>query len=426
MDFVITQIIGGLGYALLATTLKINGTSIIKRHRWNVYWDNPVVSEGSKSMTAPTITQDTGDPLKTKLSWSVSFLNPGEYYEFTVDAVNEGDIDAKIAKIDMEVEDRIILPKYIKFTATYDDGTEPKVDDILSKKVNNTPGKQKYKIRVEYDGDYATAETINNMPDEGETINITYIISYYQPNVSLEQTDTTIKTVLANITKNPDNYRNQDQSSINRDIGIDDQGNVINLDWWVDKSYCPGAKDYYLDEEEKEITLGIMNCEEALGMDVGEDHYEYEYPIYTMATASDQIEDGEVTTPIPAYIYLDDEDDIYPVTKIEYIFGDRNGNNQGIEVVPNLPKTIKTIGTCAFDHSPLKKITLPEGIEEIGSYAFANFWDVENQNIKLPRTLKMIREYAFDSTYIDSVTVPRTATIESDAFGYNDPIIRYY
>ena len=290
-----------LGYALLATTLKINGTSIITKQTWNVYWANPVVTEGSKSMTLPTITQDTNDPLNTKVSWEVTFTYPGEFYEFTIDAVNAGSIDAKIAKIEnnIAIGDVEIPPKYINYTATY---AEPSQGDVLPKATNGTPSTKKYKIRIEYDGDYATSDDINKMPDEGATIEASYVITYLQPNVTIEPQDPDLKPLLARIAKNPDTYRNQEQDPDNLDIGIDDQGNIINLDWWVDKNVCSGTKVYFI--EDGHITLGASNCAELMG---DEENYDYRYSVYTMATSSEQLDDGNVITPIPAYIYMEEE-----------------------------------------------------------------------------------------------------------------------
>lgn len=177
-----------LGYAAVSTTLKITGTSTITKQNWNVYWANAVVTEGSKSLTAPTITEDTGDPTKTKVTWSVSFDEPGQFYEFTIDAVNAGSIDAKLLYAGAKVNGRALsaLPEYIKYTVKYADGTTPAKNDILAKATKTggvtTPTTKKYRIRIEYDGETATVDTINNMPQEGYTFDCTYEVDYFQPN----------------------------------------------------------------------------------------------------------------------------------------------------------------------------------------------------------------------------------------------------
>ena len=148
-----------VGYALISTTLKINGDAIVKKQTWDVYWANPEVSSGSVSTALPDITEDQGDPVNTKVVWTVDLALPGDYYEFTVDAVNNGSIDAMITAIEPTVTPALPTnPEYIKYSVTYADGVEPAVNHLLAK--NTT---EKYKVRVYYDETVATRDTINNM-----------------------------------------------------------------------------------------------------------------------------------------------------------------------------------------------------------------------------------------------------------------------
>lgn len=407
-----------LGYALLATTLKINGNSIITKQRWNVYWDNAVLTDGSKPMTAPTISQDENDMLKTKVSWTASFDEPGDYYEFTIDAVNAGSIDAKIAKFETKVTgDKTKLPRYLTLTVKYADGTTPEVNDILAKKSNDTPTKKKYRIRMEYDGDYATAEDINNMPAEGVTINVAYTITYSQGNLTYED-EPEINKLITRIEKNPDGYRNADQDPSNKDIGIDDNGNIINLDWWVASVNCPGTKIYFYDDNTNEITMGEENCGRLVENSIPEE-------IITMATSSEQMDNGKMTTPIPAYIYLADREETYPVTTLQYLFGHTTGySSEYMTKMPDLPSTIKTIGVQTFACQQFEKIQIPEGVENIGHYAFLNN-SYFTGSIRFPQTTKNIAYEAFYGCHITTASVPRAATVEEGAFE-SDTVIKYY
>jgi len=162
-----------LGYALISTTLKINGTANILKQTWSVYWDTPVVTEGSVSMTAPTRTNDEGDPANTKLVWTVDLALPGDYYEFTVDAVNAGTIDAMITGINNTVTPT--LPEYIKYDVTYADGVAIDENHLLAK--NTT---EKYKVRVYYDEALATGDTINAIPTGGNSYTFTFNVTYGQ------------------------------------------------------------------------------------------------------------------------------------------------------------------------------------------------------------------------------------------------------
>ncbi len=167
-----------IGYAALATTLKINGQAHITKNTWNVYWDVPVVTAGSVTDTIPTRTNDSNEPSNTKLVWSITLDLPGDYYEFTVDAVNEGTIDAMITGITNTVSPS--LPSYIQYSVTYDDGSAIANNHLLEKTVGGVPTKDKYKVRIEYDKELATKETVNAIPTGGNTYTFTFGVTYGQ------------------------------------------------------------------------------------------------------------------------------------------------------------------------------------------------------------------------------------------------------
>jgi len=171
-----------VGYALISTTLKIAGNATITKQTWSVYWGVPTVTEGSVSTTAPTRGADSGDPANTKLTWSTTLSLPGDYYEFTVDAVNAGTIDAMITGITPTVSPALPTnPDYIKYSVTYADGIEPALNHLLPKAdqstTPSTPTTERYKVRVYYDENTATASSINSMTGNTTytfTLNITY------------------------------------------------------------------------------------------------------------------------------------------------------------------------------------------------------------------------------------------------------------
>lgn len=88
----------GIGFAAIATQLKIKGIASVLKPTWKVYWANPTVTTGSVTTDLPTIGEDPGDPENTKLIWTTTLALPGDFYEFTVDAVNSGSIDAMITE----------------------------------------------------------------------------------------------------------------------------------------------------------------------------------------------------------------------------------------------------------------------------------------------------------------------------------------
>ena len=162
--FLILLIILGIsiGFAVISTTLKLNGIVNVTKHTWKVYWRNPVVTTGSKVMTAPVISDDDEQD-NIKATWNVSFDLPGEFYEFTIEAVNESDMDVMITEIiDTVTPD---LPNYINYTFTYADGSAIEEKHKLAKATGGTPTVETYKVRVEYLMDEVDANTVNQMTD---------------------------------------------------------------------------------------------------------------------------------------------------------------------------------------------------------------------------------------------------------------------
>ena len=107
----------GLGFAFLRTNLTINGTGKIRGNTWNIYFDNINVTEGSVELssgnTIPTI-----DPIsKTEVTYAITLNSPGDFYEFTVDVVNAGSIDAMLDTITSLMNDNPIenLPNYMNY-----------------------------------------------------------------------------------------------------------------------------------------------------------------------------------------------------------------------------------------------------------------------------------------------------------------------
>ena len=178
-----------VGFALLSTTLRINGTAGIGKSSWNIYWDN-VDNEDGVSATKPTITADENNVPKSLVTWNVTFNEPGEYFEFTVDAVNAGSLDAEILEIVSKYGDEVIpetpteqnpspVPSYIKYSVKYADGTTPTLGDILAKAGLYGFTRKTYKIRIEYDRDAMTNEIMSNM-EESETHSFSLSIKYGQ------------------------------------------------------------------------------------------------------------------------------------------------------------------------------------------------------------------------------------------------------
>ena len=87
--FIIVLLSFSVGYSYLNSSLFITGTSVISANVWDISLDNLNISDGSVvAINSPIINNSTETTFQVKLEDST------DYYEFTVDVVNRGDVDA--------------------------------------------------------------------------------------------------------------------------------------------------------------------------------------------------------------------------------------------------------------------------------------------------------------------------------------------
>ncbi len=136
----------GVGYAALETTLNINGTANIGTNTWNIYFDNVQVSDGSVDTDYDPQTSGT---TTISVSYNVTLQKPGDFYEFTIDVVNGGTIDAALQSQTLAGAESY---DFINYTVTKADGSAVPSDLVLTGGDGSTPGQSvKLKVRVEYD-----------------------------------------------------------------------------------------------------------------------------------------------------------------------------------------------------------------------------------------------------------------------------------
>ena len=161
----------GIGYAYINSDLNINGTARVDHANWDVHWANIQVTTGSVTgsnvVTQPTISNGT------TVTYSVILSIPGDYYEFTVGAVNGGVIDAMIDTIDSKLNGSTIttLPAYLNYSVKYSDGTELEPNHELLANTTET-----YKVRVEYSTDI----NLNQIPASNQTLSLQFTVTYRQ------------------------------------------------------------------------------------------------------------------------------------------------------------------------------------------------------------------------------------------------------
>ena len=164
-----------LGYGLISSNLNIIGTSNINNASWDVHWNNVQVSSGSVTGTNVTTAAHilTGN---TEVEYSITLGTPGDFYEFTVNAINAGSIDAMIGSFTNKVYQsngttERTLPDYLIYSVTYSDGIPLASNHLLA--ANST---ETYKVRVEFKRDI----NANQLPSSADTLVFKFNVSYIQ------------------------------------------------------------------------------------------------------------------------------------------------------------------------------------------------------------------------------------------------------
>ena len=168
MILIIMILVISIGYAILSTNINIVGSSQISAPTWNIHWENVSVKSGSVSAQTPTI-----DTNKTTVNYSVTLTIPGEYYEFTVDAVNAGTIVGMVSVVSNKLNNVEIstLPNYLEYKVSYEDGIDIAPNHLLASGTS-----EKYKVHVGYKKDIS----VSDIPEGAQTLNLSFSVTYVQ------------------------------------------------------------------------------------------------------------------------------------------------------------------------------------------------------------------------------------------------------
>lgn len=399
MYLLIILLVISLGYALISTTLRIRGTANLSKNTFDIHWENLNVKSGSAEATqAAEITSPT------VVEFSVMLNEPGQYYEFTVDAKNDGLVDGILQVISIDayevdgetkIEDED-LPSFVSKSFGLASGQPIEENHIL-----RIGKKEKYKVRVEYTSDIEAEDL-----EKDFNCVFKFKAKYIQGELHEEEPEYVPKTVEelieignelgAGKTKHPDQIQSND-------IGITEDGVIINLD---------AFSSYYI-KNSNEMVVGSESGSGA-GAYIGQYN-----------------SDGSIKTPIPAYIKLAGTDDFLPVTEVNdlFYFGD------DIKIMPQLPTTVSTIGQGFIGNATLEgEITIPRHVTTLsyGAFYYDNFDTViipkhislQDNNSFISGTVNHlivnsinISDYAFQDLEITNLTLSEnTQTIGYSAF----------
>ena len=156
-----------VGYAILTKTLNVTGSSEVKQNTWDIHFENIQIKKGSVTATKePTIENSN-----TSVNFSFMLDLPGDYYEFTVDAVNSGTIDAMIESITKTPELTTDQAKYLNYIIEYQNG-----EQISSKQLVEKDSFVRIKVRVEYRTDILESD----MPTTMQYLDLGFTLNYVQ------------------------------------------------------------------------------------------------------------------------------------------------------------------------------------------------------------------------------------------------------
>lgn len=181
-----------IGYAYLSTNLKINGTSKIHNATWDVHFENAEATANS-TVTPTTAPSAPAASKLQEISYDVTFDTPGDIYEFTVDVVNGGRIDAMIESFTSKIKvgdaaeqdvSASTLPSYLDYAVTYEDGTAIANNHLLAAGDTET-----IKVTVTFKRDITNAQLEEAA---GKTITLNLGTNYVQADKNAQEVSRTI------------------------------------------------------------------------------------------------------------------------------------------------------------------------------------------------------------------------------------------
>ena len=152
-------------YAALFVSLNITGNAEVVASSWDIHLDNVQLNSQSATTTAPSITN------ATTASFSTTLNMPGDFYEFTIDVVNDGSIDAMIDSVTKTPTLSTEQAKYLNYIVEYQNGEAISTKQLVAKE-----SFVRLKVRVEYRSDI----TSSDISTTSETLNLAFTVNYVQ------------------------------------------------------------------------------------------------------------------------------------------------------------------------------------------------------------------------------------------------------
>ena len=154
-----------IAYAALNAVLTISGNAQITSADWDIHLANPKVTNGSATTNVPQIKTNSTMDFTTTLNM------PGDFYEFTVDVVNSGSIDAMIESVIKNPELDASQKKYLNYEVTYQNG-----ESITQKQTLSKGTTMPIKVRIEYRKDLVASD----LPTGQVVLDLSLTLEYIQ------------------------------------------------------------------------------------------------------------------------------------------------------------------------------------------------------------------------------------------------------
>ena len=136
-----------IAYAALNAVLTISGNARVSAADWDIHLANPKVTNGSATTTVPSI------KTSSTVEFSTTLNMPGDFYEFTIDIVNDGSIDAMIENVVKTPELTTAQAKFLNYVITYQNGESITNKQLLAKETS-----MPIKVRIEYRKDLVASD----------------------------------------------------------------------------------------------------------------------------------------------------------------------------------------------------------------------------------------------------------------------------
>ena len=156
-----------IAYAALTSALNITGNTLVEKATWDIHFENLVIDNQNIEATL--------DDNNTTVNYKLTLDKPGDFYEFIVDVVNKGTIEAMVSTIiDTPLtEDQ---QRYLEYTVTDKNNKELVVKEALESGKSKT-----LKVTIKYKKDI----TKEDLPTENQNITLNFKAPYVQADESV-------------------------------------------------------------------------------------------------------------------------------------------------------------------------------------------------------------------------------------------------